>query len=132
MAVVCRPRIAVSSLMIAARALPWLESRSPIAWRYRLDHRPHFRSAEGTLRGLRGVPGGKPVVFMDYDSTPVGVDFRSYIQGVLDNCDILLAVIGPHWAGDDEQGNPRIFADNDWVRIEIETALKKNIPIVPV
>ena len=36
----------------------------------------------------------KPIVFMDYDSTPVGVDFRKYIKGVLDDCDILLAV---HW-----------------------------------
>ena len=47
-------------------------------------------------------------------------------------CDILLAVIGPHWAGDREQGQTRIMQENDWVRIEIDTALKKNIPIVPV
>ena len=74
----------------------------------------------------------KPVVFMDYDLTPVGVDFRKYIKGVLDDCDILLAVIGPRWAGDDRQGQPRIMDDSDWVRIEVETALKKNIPVVPV
>jgi TIR domain len=74
----------------------------------------------------------KPVVFMDYDSTPVGVDFRNYIKGVLDDCDILLAVIGPHWEGDDKQSQPRIMDDSDWVRIEVETALKNNIPVVPV
>jgi hypothetical protein len=73
-----------------------------------------------------------PVVFMDYDSTPVGVDFRDHIKGVLADCDILLAVIGPRWAGSDKQGQPRIMDDSDWVRIEVETALKKNIPVVPV
>jgi hypothetical protein len=74
----------------------------------------------------------KPVVFLDYDSTPVGVDFREYIKGAFDNCDVLLAVIGPHWMGDDATGKPRITHEDDWVRIEIETALKKNIPVVPV
>jgi hypothetical protein len=69
---------------------------------------------------------------LDYDSTPVGVDFRNYIKGVFDDCDILLAIIGPHWRGDDGTGKPRIVHDDDWVRIEIETALKKNIPVVPV
>jgi hypothetical protein len=81
-----------------------------------------------------GRPGfqEKSIVFMDYDSTPIGIDFRNYIKDVLDNCDILLAVIGPHWAGDDEHGRSRIMQDGDWVRIEIEIALKKNIPVVPV
>jgi hypothetical protein len=72
------------------------------------------------------------IVFLDYDSTPVGVDFRSYIKNVFDRCDLLLAIIGPHWIGGDEPGKTRIACDDDWVRFEIETALKKNIPIVPV
>jgi hypothetical protein len=52
----------------------------------------------------------KSVVFLDYDSTPVGVDFRNYIKGIFDNCDILLAVIGPHWMGDDGTGKPRLIS----------------------
>jgi hypothetical protein len=86
----------------------------------------HYQTSE------KAGPRGKPIVFMDYDSTPVGADFRNYIRGVLDSCDVLLAVIGPRWEGDDEQGRPRILQDSDWVRIEIETALKKNIPIIPI
>jgi TIR domain len=74
----------------------------------------------------------KSIVFLDYDSTPVGVDFRKYIKGVFDDCDILLAIIGPHWMGDDVTGKPRIIRDDDWVHIEIDTALKKNIPVVPI
>jgi hypothetical protein len=73
-----------------------------------------------------------PIVFMDYDSTPVGVDFRNHIMGVLDRCEILLAIIGPRWFGDDGHGRKRIMEETDWVRIEIEYALKKNIPVVPV
>jgi hypothetical protein len=74
----------------------------------------------------------KSIVFLDYDSTPLGADFREYIRGVFDNCDILLAIIGPHWIGDEGRGSPRIMRDDDWVRIEIDTALKKNIPVVPI
>ena len=73
----------------------------------------------------------KSVVFLDYDSTPVGVDFRDYIKRAFDNCDVLVAVIGPDWMGDDGTGKTRLGRSDDWVRIEIETALKKNIPIIP-
>jgi len=86
----------------------------------------HYQNAEKSGRG------DQPILFMDYDSTPVGADFRNYIKGVLNSCDVLLAVIGPRWEGNDEQGKPRILQDSDWVRIEIETALTKNIPIIPI
>ncbi len=73
----------------------------------------------------------KSIIFMDYDSMPVGVDFRNHIRGILDDCDLVLAIIGPRWAGGGHDA-PRILRDDDWVRIEIETALKKAIPIIPV
>ena len=73
----------------------------------------------------------EPTIFMDYDSMPIGVDFRSHIRGVLDRCDVVLAIIGPQWVGGDAD-SPRISRDDDWVRIEIETALKKEIPVIPV
>jgi TIR domain-containing protein len=79
----------------------------------------------------RGSPESS-VVFLDYDSTPLGTDFRSHIRKALDSCEIVLAIIGPHWTGDDASGTPRIKQDGDWVRIEIEAALKKGIPVVPV
>ena len=71
------------------------------------------------------------IIFMDYDSMPIGVDFRNHIRGVLDRCDVVLAIIGPNWAGGNADA-PRISRDDDWVRIEIETALKKEIPVIPV
>jgi hypothetical protein len=80
----------------------------------------------------RNGEGNQPTVFMDYDSTPVGLDFRDYIRGVLDRSDILLAIIGPRWSGDDGKGNSRLGSEADWVRIEIEAALKRSIPVIPV
>ncbi len=73
---------------------------------------------------------GETNVFMDIDSIPFGVDFREHIRKELDKCDVLLAIIGPHWAGD--RKHARINAETDLVRIEIETALQRNIPVIPI
>ena len=78
------------------------------------------------------APGAKSTVFLDYDATPVGVDFRDHIRRAFDDCDVLLAIIGPQWMGDDGTGGTRLSQSDDWVRIELETALKKNIPVIPV
>lgn len=73
---------------------------------------------------------GETNVFMDIDSIPFGVDFREHIRKELDKCDVLLAIIGPHWAGD--RKHARINSEADLVRIEIETALQRKIPVVPI
>ena len=68
---------------------------------------------------------------MDIDSIPFGLDFREYITSAVDQCGILLAVIGRNWSG--EAGAPRRIDDpRDFVRIEIETALDRNLPVVPI
>jgi uncharacterized membrane protein YhaH (DUF805 family) len=75
---------------------------------------------------------GEDNVFMDIDSIPFGLDFREHIQDSLDRCDILVAIIGPRWATPDESGKLRLSDETDWVRIEIEAALAKKIPVIPV
>lgn len=75
---------------------------------------------------------GRKAVFRDVDNVPVGVDFRSHIQDVLQKSDILLAVVGPNWRGPRTNAPARIDEENDQVRIELETALKKSIPVIPV
>jgi hypothetical protein len=75
---------------------------------------------------------GKGNVFIDIDTIPVGLDFREQIQHSLTECDVLVAIIGPRWLGTDEQGHHAISDDADWVRLEIETALAKKIPVIPV
>ncbi len=75
---------------------------------------------------------GRDYVFMDLDSIPIGVDFRSYISDSLARCHILLVVIGPHWLATDSAGQRRIDAPNDFVRLEVAQALCKDTRIVPL
>ncbi len=69
---------------------------------------------------------------MDIDNIPFGTDFRHHLQETLDRCDILLVVVGPRWFGLNEAGQPRLFEEADWVRMEVATALEKNIPVIPL
>jgi len=46
---------------------------------------------------------------------------------------VLLAIIGPHWlTATDERGCRRLEDPEDIVRLEIETALAENVPIIPI
>lgn len=72
-------------------------------------------------------------IFVDIEKLEPGVDFTEALARSLDSCDILLAIIGPEWAGrPDSQNITRIKKPDDWVRIELETALKRNIRLIPV
>jgi hypothetical protein len=76
-------------------------------------------------------------VFMDVDAIPVGVDFREYLAASIRKCRVVLVVIGPHWLNAaNAQGKRRLDDPGDYVRIEIELALKresnKDICIIPV
>src|SRR5665213_3682485 len=42
---------------------------------------------------------GRQTVFRDIDNIPPGVDFRRHVDTVLDESDIILAVVGPRWIG---------------------------------
>jgi TIR domain-containing protein len=74
---------------------------------------------------------GKPSVFKDVDSIPLGADFRKHLDDSVAQCDVLLTVIGRQWLVGDV-GQRRLNDVGDFVRIEIEAALRRNIPIVPV
>jgi hypothetical protein len=75
---------------------------------------------------------GKHRVFMDVDDIPIGIDFRVHIDETLRRSDVVLAVIGPRWMGAQDGGKPRILEELDPVRVEIETALARGAPIIPV
>jgi hypothetical protein len=69
---------------------------------------------------------------MDIDKIEPGVDFTSAIANSLECCDVMLAIIGPRWLGARNQAGSRIKDEDDWVRLEIATALNRNIRVVPV
>jgi hypothetical protein len=70
---------------------------------------------------------------MDVDDIPLGVDFTKYIDEKVGQCEVLLAVIGRDWLSvTDANGNRRLDQPGDFVRIELESALTRNIPVVPL
>jgi formylglycine-generating enzyme required for sulfatase activity len=74
---------------------------------------------------------GEDALFIDMDSIPYGVDFREHIAQAVDKCGVMLAVIGPNWSGKSESGR-RIDDARDFVRIEVEVALQRRLPVIPV
>jgi hypothetical protein len=76
---------------------------------------------------------GRKAVFKDVDSIPLGIDFKEYLDQKVGECDALLAVIGDHWLdARDANGNRRLDDPADFVRIEIESALERDIPVIPL
>src|SRR3954452_7454489 len=76
---------------------------------------------------------GKSELFKNVDSMPLGLDFRRVLSEKVAQCDVLLALIGDAWlTAANAKGQRRIDDPADFVRIEIEAALRRNIPVVPV
>jgi TIR domain/Ankyrin repeats (3 copies) len=76
---------------------------------------------------------GHEFIFIDVDGIPLGIDFVKHLRREVSSCGALLAVIGPHWLDvRDENGARRLDSPTDFVRIEIATALRRTIPVVPI
>jgi hypothetical protein len=72
-------------------------------------------------------------VFKDVDSMPVGADFRAVIQQEIALCDVMLALIGKGWVtAQSASGERRINQSSDFIRLELEAALSRRIPVIPV
>ena len=74
---------------------------------------------------------GRESVFKDVDSIPLGIDFRKHLGDSVGRCDVLLTIIGRQWSAG-EVGKRRLDDVRDFVRIELEAALRRDIPVVPV
>ncbi len=76
---------------------------------------------------------GEGNVFMDVDMAP-GVDFVERITEAVAACNVLIVVMGPRWATvEDEQGRARIADPEDFVRLEVKTALRRpDVTPIPV
>jgi TIR domain len=76
---------------------------------------------------------GEANVFMDVDMAP-GVDFVERITEAVAACHVLIVVMGPKWATvEDERGTARLADPEDFVRLEVETALRRpDVTPIPV
>lgn len=76
---------------------------------------------------------GREAIFKDVDAIPLGTDFRQVIDTAVGNCQVLLAVIGRDWLTVTESdGSRRLDSPRDYVRLEIESALERGIPVIPL
>ena len=76
---------------------------------------------------------GEDSVFMDVAAIEAGRDFRKAIDESVATCGVLLAVIGKNWVdAKDDTGRRRLDDPMDFVRLETASALKRDIPVIPV
>src|SRR5262249_26082466 len=74
----------------------------------------------------------KDQVFMDVDTMEPGVNFVRAIENAVGECDVLVALIGKRWAGGERGGGSRFDNTKDYVRLEVPTALTRDIRVIPV
>jgi hypothetical protein len=72
-------------------------------------------------------------VFMDIDTIPPGADFPDAISTAMSKSTVVLALIGPRWAVcRNANGQARLEDPQDFVRLELESALRLNTPVIPL
>lgn len=72
-------------------------------------------------------------IFKDVDSIEPGDDWVEVITTVVGSCDVLLALIGDRWLTiTDEDGRRRLDDPDDFVLLEIEAALTRNVRVIPI
>jgi hypothetical protein len=72
-------------------------------------------------------------VFRDVAGITAGTNFVERIEHELTSCRAFLVLIGKHWLDAvDESGRRRLDLPEDWVRVEIATALQRGICVIPV
>ena len=76
---------------------------------------------------------GQDRVFIDVDTLEAGRDFVEAIDQAVASSGVLIAVIGRHWATvTDDRGRRRLEHPEDFVGLEIRSALGRGIRVIPV
>ena len=76
---------------------------------------------------------GQDMVFMDVAAIEAGRDFRKAIEECVQQCSVLLCMIGLDWVTcKNSAGASRLSDPNDFVRVEIAHALRRDIAMIPV
>ena len=94
--------------------------------------REDSQDAAGRLYDQLAVEFGEDSVFIDVDAIPAGVDFVDHINEAVALADVFVALIGGRWLETkDESGRRRLDDESDFVRLELEAALARGIPVIP-
>ncbi len=97
---------------------------------YRRDDSKH---AAGRLVDRLQGEFGDDQLFLDVDNIELGLDFVEVINERVAACDVMLVIIGPHWlTAVGRDGARRLDDPNDFVRLEVQAALDRNIRVIPL
>ena len=97
---------------------------------YRRDDAPGYVRA--LMTEMKHAVGSQQV-FLDMEDIEAGSNFVSIIEDALSHCEVLLVILGPQWlTSTNHLGQRRLDDPNDFVRLEIVTALRRNIPTIPL
>ena len=95
--------------------------------------RDDTRADAGRLCDRLEAHFGDAQVFMDIDDIRPGQRFNEVLQRTLDACDVLIVLIGRNWlSARDENGALRLDDEQDFVRMEVQSALERGLEIIPV
>lgn len=87
----------------------------------------------GRLADRLALEFGEDQVFRDFDDIKPGQNFIESLEKALSSADLLLVMIGENWLNiKHPTGQRRLDDAKDFVRLEIEAALKRGIPIIPI
>lgn len=86
----------------------------------------------GRLADELGAHFGREAVFRDIDSLRPGDDFTAAIKRAVAECDVMLVLIGDDWLTATGPRGRQMDDPSDLMRLEIATALKRNILVIPI
>lgn len=75
---------------------------------------------------------GERSVFWDVRTMPDAQDFREVVKREVAACDLLLVVMGKAWDTKRRLTSLNAIPNEDYVRLEIETALQHGVSIIPI
>jgi hypothetical protein len=71
---------------------------------------------------------GQESVFLDVDSIPLGANFEQHLKDHVSKCTVFVAVIGTEWL----KRTDSLFRKDDFIRIELDWAIRFGKPIIPL
>ena len=76
---------------------------------------------------------GRGSVFQDVEAIAPGSDFAQAISAAIARCQVVLVLLGDTWLTErDANGRPRLEDPQDFVRLEVASALQAGTPVLPV
>ncbi len=89
--------------------------------------------AAGRLADDLGEHFTPACIFRDIEGIAPGADYVDTLEQALESCVAMLVLIGHQWLGlQDGTGRRRLDRADDWIRLEIASALRRRIRVVPV